>query len=191
MGSWEGYSRHIRSLSGRLGFGLSLEFLGYSVRLDSGEIHDEICKAIVGRPEILYKLLSHYSKAKPVERTGKLARFADLPGGNAYELAFVRKAILPILHRFGKSAEDLVKSAKILNGDELQMGDVAVEIPALPLVPLMYVVWKGDTELQSSVNLFFDVSASSYLATEDIAVLAELATKRLILVSTSEKPSDS
>lgn len=69
-----------------------------------------------------------------------------------------------------------------MGGIRCQYGDVSAEIPALPMVPLTYILWKGDDELQSSVRIFFDASASNYLPTEDLAVLAELTTLRLTLV---------
>ena len=127
----------------------------------------------------MYILLAHYSKAEPIERTGRLVRFADLPGGYAYESAFIQRAVLPLAETFGGDPEMLARAAKFFEGIRLSYGDVSVEIPALPKVPLVYVLWRGDDEFQPSASILFDASASNYLPTEDLAVLTQLTTLRL------------
>jgi len=134
-------------------------------------------------------LLAHYSKAEPVERTGILVGFRDLPGGYAYEGAFLRRAVFPVAEMFGSDPEALVKAAKVLNGIRLSHGDASVELPALPKVPLTYILWRGNDEFQPSASVLFDASASNYLPTEDLAVLAELATLRLKHVDCYKKPN--
>lgn len=185
---WGIYAKQVRSLCGRLGFKFDpLSFLGYVVEIDSGEVYDEIKGVHVDNPETLYVLLAHYSKAEPIERTGRLVRFRDLPGGYAYEDAFMRRAVFPLAETFGNYPEMLLGAAKVLNGTRLSYGDVSVEIPALPKVPLTYVLWKRNEEFELSASVFFDASASNYLPTEDLAVLAELTTLRLGHVGCCEK----
>ena len=72
-----------------------------------------------------------------------------------------------------------MEAAKLLNGFEVKYKDASMEIPALPKIPLTYIIWGGDDEIQASANILFDSSASQYLPTEDLAVLGELTTLRL------------
>jgi hypothetical protein len=159
-----------------------LEFLGYGLDLESGEVYDSLRKTAdldkVER-EVLHALLAHYSKAEPVERAGKLVNFADLPGGHAYERAFLQRAAQPIADDFGDEPERLVECAKQLNGFALSHGDSSAEIQALPRIPLVIILWKAD-EFPASATILYDESASQYLPTEDLAVLGELATIRLL-----------
>ena len=127
---------------------------------------------------VINVLLSHYAQAKPTPRTGRLIKFKDLPGGNAYEGAFVRRAIDPVANAFGDSPETLVEAAEVLGGKRLELGDAAAEVPALEGLPIVYIVWGAD-EFPSSATVLFDESASSYLPTEDLAVLGEITTYRL------------
>jgi len=176
---WRIYANDIRGLSGRLGFERNLRFLGYSVELDSGNVFDEILGSYVRDVETLHTLLVHYSKAEPVERAGELLKFKDLPGGYAYDEAFVQRAVSPVAQMFGRNPETLMKAAEVLGGVRLHFDDISVEISALPKIPITYVLWKGDDEFEPSVSVFFDASASHYLPTEDLAVLGELTTQRL------------
>jgi hypothetical protein len=161
--------------------GECIDFLAYAVNLHSGEAYDRLQEVAV-RDEreigVLHSLLAHYSKAEPMARTGKLAKFRGLPGGYAYEKAFQQRAVQPIAETFGDEPETLVKAAKQLNGVALAFGDASVEIPALPWVPIVYVLWKTG-EFPASATTLFDESASRHLPTEDLAVLAELTTSRL------------
>jgi len=178
--NWDTYANQIRSLADRLGFkGNTLEFLAYAVELESGKVYDKIKGVYENNPNTLHILLAHYSNAIQKERTGKLVKFGELPGGYAYENAFQKRAIFPLARMFENNPEKLVEAAKLLGGFRLEYGDVSVEIPALPMVPLTYVLWKGDSELNSSASILFDASASNYLPTEDIAILAQLATMQL------------
>ena len=46
-------------------------------------------------------------------------------------------------------------------------------------VPLTVIFW-GAEEYPASANILYDHSASNYLPTEDLAVLGEITTSRLI-----------
>jgi len=159
-----------------------LELLGYVVDLESGEVYDCLRKTADFASvefEVLQVLLAHYGKTEPVERVGKLLRFSSLPGGHAYEVAFLRRAVQPIADVFGDEPEKLVEASKRLNGHVLAYGDFSVEIPALPRIPLIIILWRA-SEFPASATILYDESASSYLPTEDLAVLGELTTARLL-----------
>jgi hypothetical protein len=141
-------------------------------------VYDKIKNYPVGNPTILYVLSAHYSQAKPTDIVGKLIKFRDLPGGYAYEGAFTKRAVSPIAEMFNEKPEMLSEAAKPLNGLKREYGDSSVEIPALPRIPLVYILWKSD-EFPTSATTLFDTSASHYLPTEDLAVLTELTTTRL------------
>ena len=158
-----------------------LELLGFVVNLESGEVRDSLREAgdiTKVEFEVLQVLLTHYAKSEPVELSRQLVKFADLPGGRAYEGAFFGRAVQPIADSFGDKPERLFECAKRLNGFALAYCDYSVEIPALPHLPLTIILWQ-QSEFPATATLLFDHSASRYLPTEDLAVLGELTTARL------------
>jgi hypothetical protein len=160
------------------------EFLGYKVDLESGEISDTFrvnCQLARGEFDVLQTLLTHYCKADPVERTGRLVKFASLPGGQAYEKAFLKRAVEPIADTFGEKPEELSECAKTLGGFSKAYGDASAELSALPSIPLTIILWETN-EFPAQASILFDESASHYLPTEDLAVLGELATSRLLKI---------
>jgi hypothetical protein len=164
--------------------GRSYEFLGYILDLEMGTISDKInSDSARGTRErhiqIFATLLSHYALANPTPLTGKLIKFKDLPGGYAYEGAFVQRAIEPIAEVFSENPEELLEAAELLGGKQMCLGDSSVEITTLEGIPLTYILWKAD-EFAATANILYDESASNYLPTEDLAVLGEITTSRLI-----------
>ncbi len=67
----------------------------------------------------------------------------------------------------------------MLGGLALNYGDCSIQIPALEGIPIVYILWV-ESEFPASATVLFDQSANSYLPTEDLAVLTELTSSRLI-----------
>ena len=124
----------------------SYQFLGYSLDLETGEFLDLFEKSVVHNEWALQNitaLLVHYSLAYETPKSGKLIKFRDLPGGYAYEHAFIQRAVNPIAQVFGNSQTQLVEAAKLLKGNRVDFGELSVEIPALEGIPLIYILWAG------------------------------------------------
>ncbi len=156
-------------------------FLGYSLNLDTSELRDLLSPdGAVDQIDtyVLNVILSHYSLANTTPKAGKLIKFKDLPGGPAYELAFLQRAVQPIAQAFGSNASALLEAAKRLGGKSLSYGDAAVEVPMLEGIPIVFILWVAN-EFESSASALFDESACAYLPTEDLAVLGELTSGRL------------
>ena len=161
----------------------SYEFLGFTIDLENSTLTDNLNQLEQNLSEwaiqILTVLLSHYASANPIAQTGKLLKFKDAPGGYAYEDAFAKRAIEPVADCFGENPDELPKAARLLGGTQLEIGDASAQIPALKGILLTYILW-GTDEFTASANILYDASASNYLPTEDLAVLGEITTLRLI-----------
>lgn len=160
------------------------DFLGFSLNLKTSSLKDLInpnasAKLTQWHVQLLATLLTHYSTAQPAPSSGNLVKFKDLPGGYAYEHAFDKRAIKPIAEFFGENPQRITKASELLGGTQLNHGDVSFQITALKGIPLTYILWKAE-EFPASANILYDQSASNYLPTEDLAVLGEITTGRLI-----------
>ena len=89
------------------------EFLGYTLDLNKSNITDNLPELNMNLSEwttqIFTTLLCHYSLANPITQTGTLVKYKDLPGGYAYENAFIKRAIEPIAEIFGEKPKELLK----------------------------------------------------------------------------------
>jgi hypothetical protein len=180
--TWEKCRSKLNTLRGRLGFqdAPHIRFLKISLSLDIGEILDEIeNKPYPEAKPFVYCILSGYAEAKPTTETQKLISFSQLPGGTAYNTAFIRRAVQPIEHTFGKNAQRLWTAAKIFDAERLSHSDCSVKIRALPLVPIIVILHESTSEFAASANMLFDSTISNYLTTEQIAMLSQLTSVRL------------
>jgi len=180
--TWEKCRAKINTLRGRLGFSDSsnLSFLKLTLSLATGQIRDEIRNKPF--PEIepgVYCTLSGYAESQPTAETQKLISFSQLPGGQGYNNAFIRRAVQPVEKTFGADAQRLWEAAKLLDGERLSYGDCSVKIRALPLVPIIVILHGSTSEFPASASVLFDSSASNYLSTEQLAFLGEITSARL------------
>ncbi len=162
------------------GWQIALPYLGRRYRVRCPEI--EVTALESEAPSLRDKLLMlHYLiMAKGTPPTGRWVAFRELPEGNVYSPTFSQRAVRPVLERFGKDTEQLIKTAATMAGRRGEQGDVAITIDAFPRVPVTFVLWRGDAELPPQANIVFDASIADYLPTEDITVLCETIAWRLV-----------
>ena len=125
-------------------------------------------------------ILHYFTLAKGTPGANRLITFRELPEGSVYSPTFTKRTIKPLLDRFGKKPHLLVDAGATLGGYQADYGDTAVTINAFNRVPITIILWRGDEEFAPQGNLVFDATISDYLPTEDITVLCETITWRLI-----------
>jgi len=126
-------------------------------------------------------LLLHYllhADGNPL--TGRWVAYKDIPGGLLYAGVFARRVTEPLQRRFGNSARSFKETGIRSGGEPVEIGDASFILHAFPYVPLQYVLWEGDEEFPPSVQLLFDASVDHYLTLEDMVVLGQVTTGRLI-----------
>jgi hypothetical protein len=126
-------------------------------------------------------LILHYltlAKGTPISK--KVIAYKELPEGANYFPSFYKRAIKPLLDYFSKEPRLLLDAAKRLGGYEAEYGDVAVTINAFSRVAITLILWRGDDEFAPEGSILFDSSISDYLSTEDINVLCETISWKLV-----------
>jgi hypothetical protein len=126
-------------------------------------------------------LLLHYLlRADGTPLTGRWVGYKDIPGGLLYASVFARRVTDPLVRKFGKSAKGFREMGAALGGTMGDTGDASFLIQAFPRLPMQYVLWEGDEEFSPSVQVLFDASVDHYLSLEDIVVLGQMTTGRLV-----------
>jgi hypothetical protein len=119
-------------------------------------------------------LLLHYLKgAVRARAAGEWIAYQEVPDGKFYLDAFLRRAKIPMVQAFGSQPERLLElAAQVYGAKPFDQGDLSVLVQALPKVPVVLILWKGDEEFPPEGNILFDKSISDILSAEDIAWLA-------------------
>lgn len=126
-------------------------------------------------------LLLHYvTQAKGTPLSGQLISFKELAEGAGYFPTFYARAIKPLVTYFGNEPERLLEMAELAGGRRADFGDVSVTVHALSMVPLTLVLWKGDAEFSPEGTIMFDRAVTDYLPTEDIIILCQNTSWRLV-----------
>ena len=154
----------------------------YSIQFPQIEFYSPSKKVVSLVTRIL--LLHYLFRADGNPLTGKWVAYKDIPGGLLYAGVFARRVTEPLQRKFGKSAKSFKKTGIKSGGEPAEVGDASFILHAFPYVPLQYVLWEGDEEFPPSVQLLFDASVDHYLSLEDIVVLGQVTTGRVINRST-------
>jgi len=125
-------------------------------------------------------LLHYFTRAKGTPPAKKQIAFRDLPGGLVYFPTFMKRTVTPLVEFFGERPPLLLKAGASLGATNAFMSDASLVIPAFPRVPITLLIWRGDGELPPGGNLVFDASIVDYLESEDVTVVCEAITWRLI-----------
>ena len=158
-----------------------IQYLNQSYSITLPDVQISLVDSREGVPIREKVLILHYfTSAKGTPATGRLITFRELPEGKVYSPTFSKRTIKPLLDNFGKEPNRLVEIGQRMGGHKADYGDTAVTISAFSRVPITIVLWQGDDELAPQGNIVFDANISDYLSTEDITVLCEIITWRLI-----------
>jgi hypothetical protein len=135
-----------------------------------------------GEPSyVVQLLLLHYLiTSDGISLQGEWASFRDLPDGRIYYPAFRSGSEGWLLARFGRDPASLIRAAAVLGGVRTEMADHAFVFWLLPRLPILLQLWEGDDEFPPEVRLLYDTSASNYLPTEDLAVVARYFSALLV-----------
>jgi hypothetical protein len=159
---------------------ITLEFFSepYQISCPQIEFYSPSKKTVSLVTRIL--LLHYLIRADGTPMTGKWVGYKDIPGGLLYASVFARRVTDPLVRRFGRSAKWFKEAGIQLRGETAGVGDASFILKAFPFIPIQYVLWEGDDEFPPAAQLLFDASVDHYLSLEDIVVLGQITTGRLI-----------
>ncbi len=132
-------------------------------------------------PIVVSLLILHYLlTAEGVRPADQWVSFRVFPGGQGYWPVFQARTALKLAKAFGRDKEAFEKAAIALGGERLSFGDSSFLFRMFPRLWLAVVLNLADEEFGPSAQILFDATAGSYLPTEDLVVLGEMLTNRLI-----------
>jgi hypothetical protein len=166
--------KEIEWLSAEKNFTLKFFSDEYSVDTANRKIISLSCN--VAAKDFVSILLLHYLERKIQglpELSGEWVSFKELESGESYYPAFRKRAIEPILRKYGSNPEAIIKGSSPKIGN----ADAAVIKEAFDGVLILVEIWKGDDEFKPEANILFDRSISKIFCTEDVAVLGGFVAK--------------
>ena len=133
-------------------------------------------------PDHLSILILHYLIAKLTglpKVEDEWISFNQLPGGQGYYAAFRKRALEPIIRKYGSNPPGLLSCLERLPAKKIQYGDCALVLEVFESLPVMIAIWGRDEEFGAEANMLFDRSILKVFTTEDVAVLAGIVAKEV------------
>ena len=133
---------------------------------------------------VLFKYLIHPKGVPPENREWKAYR--DFKDSGPLLSFFRSDAEDPIARYFSGRIEELKSTCIGLSGNPIDMGDsynVAFELRALPMVPVLLLFNDRDEEFPSDCSVLFRGDADYFLDAECLAILGSLLFKYLLSYS--------
>ena len=125
-------------------------------------------------------VLHYFSTSDGSPMAGDHISFKEVKEAMLYLPNFEKRAVAPLLGRFGANPEQILEPAQRLGGQKEEMGDFSVTIPIFPRVPVTLVFWKQDEEFEARLTILFDRTVVRYLPTEDIVLATQMMAYRVI-----------
>lgn len=153
----------------------SVKFLGdeYTVDLNARQVLSLSCNAVA--KDFTAILILHYLASKLrglAPLSGEWVSFKELSGIEGYYPAFRKRAIEPIIRKYGQHPEALLEVLDRLPGKRINQADIGIVLEVFAGVPAVITLWRKDEEFGPQGNMLFDRSIVKIFCTEDIVVLA-------------------
>lgn len=166
------------------GEGFLLDLLGRRLRIEpagqrilfEGDPHRE-----VGYQRALVAV-AYLCGALEAPPRGEWMAFRELPGGDAFFRGPHSLATPRLATAFGSEPRLLLEAARRLGGVPAPGADAAVDLPALPRIPLRILVWGATAEFPASATLLTDARAHLHLALDVLWALSNVAIADLVQV---------
>ena len=163
--------------------GLILSILGREILVD----RDEAClksRKAGSWERLAYSLLEllilvYLLKAGPDSVKNEMISVQELKDSHFFQGPHELR-LGPLLARYGSDPEGFKKAAVFLGGQALDLADISFRIPALPKVPLYYLLWEGDEEFEPRISVLFDRSVETHLSADAIWGLVNLVSDALV-----------
>ena len=124
----------------------------------------------------------HYLlNARDMPASGDLVAARELKGGKLFFSAGAHSPdFSSVEEAFTASPQGVERAAEALGGRGVNHGDSAVEIQALPRLPISFIFWRGDDEFPADVSMLFDRTADRQLPLDVILALGQETMRRLV-----------
>ena len=152
----------------------------YTVDLDKKRVFSLSCN--VPAKDFTAILILHYliRKIRGLPAlTSEWVSFKELSGVEGYYPAFRKRAIEPIVRKYGHHPEGILSVLDQLPAKKINQGDVGIVLEALEGVWVLVTLWRPDEEFGPEANMLFDKSITKIFCTEDIVVLAGIIAAQL------------
>ena len=106
--------------------------------------------------------------------SGKFKAYRELPWGDLYDPNFNGRCIKRFAFGFGFKPDAFIKAAEKLNGEKLDLGDIAYDFTFSGNIICRFILWKPDDEFPPSAQILFSDNSPLMYNAEDLAAVGDV-----------------
>jgi hypothetical protein len=125
-------------------------------------------------------VLDYLANSKEMPLTGRLVSGAQLKAGEFFFRGTHGLELDALVSAFGNKPEQFKKNGLSLGGRSLELGDASFQLPVLPKIPIVYVLWAADEEFSARLSVLFDSTADSHMHLDTLRTAVTTANKFLL-----------
>ncbi|HBV98529.1 MAG: Fe-S cluster protein [Peptococcaceae bacterium BICA1-7] len=125
-------------------------------------------------PWVLLPLLNYIAHSPGINPSGKWVPFRELKNGSRYNPLFDQRCEKPLKKMADKDMDLLKSLLSILGGRPAEVSfdtDMALALLPLPKVPMLICYSSPEEDIESRLNIFFDITVDDNLTSEAIYFL--------------------
>ena len=150
---------------------LTIKVLGKDFSVDSkGNLSSDIHI----HPWVTIPILSYILGSSGIPVSGQWVPFRELKNGKTWYRLFEQRCEKPlkrVADRYTDLFEDMIHIFDGVQVENYYDSDISLVLHPLPKVPILLCYWKPEDGLESSLNIFFDVTAEDNLNIKSIYAL--------------------
>lgn len=125
-------------------------------------------------------LLSYLLGAQNIPLKRKLVRPENLPSGQFFFRGLHEVSTEKLEKSFGDKPDLLIQAGKRFNAKFVKYGDAAIELLALPRIPVTLIVWGQDEEFSARGSVLVDQTAAEQMALDALWATLKFTISQLI-----------
>jgi hypothetical protein len=129
--------------------------------------------------ELRVILLTYLLNAQAMPLANRLVAGNSLKGGKTFFQGAHRFPVEPLVERYGMDPIGFLDKGLSLGAAQEGYGDAGLRFSALPRVPVVMVLWKGDEEFPARLSCLFDASIDKQLPLDAIYGLVGEVCRRI------------
>lgn len=152
----------------------------YTINVNDKNILSDACN-IPAKHNFSILLLHYIARALRglPDIKGEWITFQELSGGQGYYPAFKKRALVPLVEKYGDTPETLFDTLERFRSRREHTYDASVILNVFEGVPILIKIWSGDEEFGPEAKMLFDKSIVDIFSTEDVVVLAEIIARNI------------
>ena len=131
------------------------------------------------KPKERILFMRYLLEGKKADYNSNFLAYKQLPDGQLYDKPFTGRCIYRMLGSYGNDAQAFIKACESYGGMRIKSSGVAYEFEFLHNLFLRFILWEGDEEFPSNMQILFSENFADTFSGEDRVVVCEYLIGRM------------